>query len=254
MKKVICPVDFSETSINALEFAVRFCEALTMELHMVHITREDEEEATIKLEALKDEISKETSLEIHHKLITGKVANAIVKYADQEDVSYIIMGTSGARDVEEAYIGSNTVQVLEHSTKNVYCIPSKARFHGIRHIVYATNLITEDIRKIQLVCALASEMNAFVKVVHVHHKLNEKKFEKFRDELKDAVYYSRLTVESFYYDGDVEHGIDTYMNEKEADLLALSSYHRKGIEQLFHRSVTKRLSYMIDYPLIVYKI
>lgn len=258
MKEIVCPVDFSTTSLNALEYATKITEVLRLKLVLLHIHMDEEKENINRLNALKDEIQKTSDILVFTEEINGNnVAKEIIDYAELHGASYIVMGTAGAHDIEEAFVGSTTVHVLENSSRNIVCIPRNASFNSIRTFVYATDYLPEDIRKIQLLCTKAESLGARVKVIHVTSKLTKQvsfKFDNFAENIQESVFYKKLSFELVHFKGDVEHGLDKYMDENDADMLALSSRHRTGLVQFFHSSVTKKLSYMVNYPIMVFKV
>src|SRR5690606_32255094 len=107
---ILCPTDFSECSLNAIEYAAKLGEKFEANLVIFHVPdREDyaklfsknaEEEnflmfARIKLENLVSEVEKES---MPHGLKScvgiiqeGKTVNTIVEYADRHAVELIVM-------------------------------------------------------------------------------------------------------------------------------------------------------------------
>ena len=59
--------------------------------------------------------------------------------------------------------------------------------------------------------------------------------------------YSYTIVES----QSVFEGIQTYIKKHDIDLLSIVTSHRGFVEDLFHKSLTKRLVFQLDIPLLV---
>ena len=75
----------------------------------------------------------------------------------------------------------------------------------------------------------------------------------FKEELDGFVNCEKITFEKKTYSDNITLGIDSYMMEEKSDVLAILMEKRNIIDRLFHKSVTKELSYLMDFPLLVYK-
>ncbi|HRP95165.1 MAG TPA: universal stress protein [Rhodocyclaceae bacterium] len=132
--KVLVPVDFSERSTAAIEFARNVApEAELVLLHAYEVPYEGQlrlagvEEAKVvelrksaREESLKrlDRLIDETGLSgatVRRVLVQGQPASGIVEQARVLDCDLIAMGKQGLRMIEELVLGSVTRRVLEHA-------------------------------------------------------------------------------------------------------------------------------------------
>lgn len=130
IKKVLCPVDFSEFSKKAFEYALSLSTHYKAQLYVQHVIepvtvlftyenlpgwrevyaefRAGAEEALEKLIASGDgqQVRPKTVLQV------GDPADTILKFAQKEVVDLIVMGTHGRRGLDRLVTGSVTERVL----------------------------------------------------------------------------------------------------------------------------------------------
>lgn len=278
MNKILCPIDFSEASLNALEYAARIGEQHHADLVLLYVFTEEEHSALLnknednsfeawkkrveeKLEGLANEVKatsmKKGLISCHYLLKQGNLVNTIKETTEALKANLIVMGTTGVSDVTEAYMGSNTVQTIQRTNCPVLCVPERAVYKKFKKVVYATDFQEEDKRAIMQLLAFVAPFDAHVDILHVSHnaKLFEKiVYEDFKRELKSYVSYDKLTFSMKVYEDKVNLGIDSYMIAQDAELLVLLTKERNFFEKLFTSSLSQRMSYFVDYPLLIYKI
>ena len=277
MQKILCPIDFSNTSLNALEFAARIGEKHQATLTLLYIFTEEEHKVLLrsnkdvsfdewrlkteeKLQGLIDEV-KATSLkkglrDCRFMLKQGDLVKGMKEAVAESGAHIIVMGTTGVSDITEAYVGSNTVQVIQKTTCPVLCVPEKASYKKFKKVVYATDYQEEDRRAVAQLLDFIAPFDAEVNVVHVtHHNrlFDQAIYEDFKHELKSYINYDKLTFTVEVYEEEINLGIDRYMIEQNAELLVLLTQERTFFEKLFTQSLSKRMSYFVDYPLLIYK-
>ncbi len=278
MKRLLCPIDFSEVSLNALEFAVAIGEKENSNLTLLNVfTPKDfnnilasdhvKEEynqllelAESKLKAISKEIlniSKKKGLaSCDYNLKSGKMVDVITEFANEGKCQLIVIGTTGHSAYERKYLGGKAEQIIQHTHCSVLCVPENHTFHGIKKIVYATDYQEEDKLAIQQLAALAKVLNAEVEVLHVSHHddtIDKAIYEEFKGELMSFVHYKKITFNRVVFK-HVAQGLDEYMKETDADLLVLLNKKLNFIRSLFHRSLTQHLDKFTDYPLMILKL
>ncbi|MFB6082958.1 MAG: universal stress protein [Halorientalis sp.] len=131
-KRILVPVDGSEQSREACDFAVReHPEAEFVLLHVINPTEagysagasfpaaaeEWYEHATEDAQALLDEMVDDwPDAEMETDTVVGKPARAIVEYAAEHDVDRIVMGSHGRSGVTRILLGSVAENVVRNAT------------------------------------------------------------------------------------------------------------------------------------------
>lgn len=282
MKKIICPIDFSSNSLNAIEFAVKIAEKHQSRLTLLHIFTEEEfnraayskkmrEEynpddfdnitgfAEEMLKNLSEEINKYSKrkglFHCDYLFDYGPLRDQLIHYADQYNYQLIVMGTTGVSDVTEAYAGSNTIKVIEKSDKPVMVIPQKAEYKDFNKIIYASDYQEEDKLALQQLIAFSLPFNAEVEVLHIAHsdkQSEEALFNEFKEDIESFVKYKKLKFAKKINE-EPYIGIDEHTLEVNADMLVLLTRNKSLMEKLFLTSTTKNLSYFAVYPILVFK-
>ena len=279
MNSILCPVDFSGTSINALEFAAKIGEQHNSKIELLYVFNEKEfnkllgedlkslsykqllAKAENRLDKLVENIRKESIprglVKADYEVSLGKLNEAIIDRAKTGKHQLIVMGTNGVSDIREAVVGSNTIQVIDKADCPVICVPNNAVYNGFRNIVYATDYQEEDKLAIQQVVAFATAYNSRIHILHVSHNdeiIEKAVYNDFIEELTSFIRYDKVSFEHKVVKSDVSRGIEEYMNEKNAELLVVLRKNRNFFENLVHRSITRKLSYLTDHPLLAVKL
>ncbi|MEM9829552.1 MAG: universal stress protein [Bacteroidota bacterium] len=283
MNRILCPVDFSECSLNALEFAAKIGATHRASLTLIHVFTEKEFGEALSSEKLPDQykqsdidnlvgyaedllqqLSREVlRIEKRHGLSDcnyhfayGPLEQQITDHARINQYSMIVMGTSGVKDIFEEYVGSNTVKTIEHASCPVLCVPTEATYQKPKKVMYATNYQEEDTEALARLGLFAEPFGAELHVVHLcHHKSLSQKatHQAFQRKITEALPDTNLLFEELEYEEDVAHGIDQYAIEQNMDMVALL-YHRQNLlERWLEGSTVRDISYFATYPLLVYR-
>jgi nucleotide-binding universal stress UspA family protein len=136
MRKILCPVDFSEISRKALNAAMGLADAFSAKLNVIYVSPDYlirkmriEEERDKAAKALReraedklDDFLRGFILKETGRVEEGEPASAIVSFAEREDVDLIVMGARGLGFIQGMLIGSVTDAVLKSSSCPVFVI------------------------------------------------------------------------------------------------------------------------------------
>jgi nucleotide-binding universal stress UspA family protein len=276
MNKILCPIDFSRTSVNALEYATRIAERFNSTIILLNVFTEKEfnkvyEEESLmksykellamannKISALAQEVNKDLgngAVRCEGRVVMSHLMDGILELIQEEHIDLVVMGTTGVSQYTTGFVGSNTIKVIEKTDVPVLCVPQGASFEGFNKIVYASAFQEEDKIALQEVISFATMFDARVNVLHISSKENlyeEAEFKSAVEDLGTFVQYSKLKFERKVY-SDVTAGLETYMDDEDGDLLVLLTRHRNFFESIVHKSVTRKLSFITHNPLLILK-
>jgi nucleotide-binding universal stress UspA family protein len=164
------------------------------------------------------------------------------------------MGTHGASGIGEFLIGSNAASVMENSTIPVMAIPDKAKFNGMKTIVFAADYGNHNFNHMHFLIDFAKCFDAEIIMLHITSGKIEDNFE----DLEIGRFKERIIKESGYKnisyrlleDKDVFHGMNLYLDQFPPDLLAMSMHDRTLAQRIFGRSLTKRMAYHSHVPVL----
>ncbi|MFP4092403.1 MAG: universal stress protein [Cyclobacteriaceae bacterium] len=282
MNKILCPVDFSDASLNAVEFATRIAEQHKATLTLIHVFTEQEfGEALSKgafqarykqsdidnllgaaeemLKSMADEIyriSKSRGMQAcDYHFTYGPLERQITQFANEHHYKLIVMGTTGVVDVMEKYIGSNTVRTISRAHCPVMCVPTAAAYRKIKKIAFASDYQEEDKNVLNELVSFAMVTEAEIHVVHVAQQDNdmeEAMYREFEDTTRTYLDYPLLKF-SVEYNPDPSHGLDSYVLREKCDLLAVLYQRKNFFQKLLDESTTKDITYFASYPVMVFK-
>jgi len=137
---IVVPTDFSELSQAALPWARRMAEQMQAEIHCVYVVEEPHIYATLDMGPVPipsvEELTRsaEKRMEafssanlkglgkVSTKVIVGRPAEEVVRYAKEHQAALIIMTTHGYSGVKHVLLGSTTEAVLRHAACPVLSI------------------------------------------------------------------------------------------------------------------------------------
>ncbi len=274
MNNILCPIDFSDASINALEFAVKIAEVHSSTVKLIHVITEEEYADELrfgdksgyeeienkfkqKLKTISEEINKSQSSRYdicNCEVVKGKLIDRIKELIKQYKISLVVMGTSGVGDIKEARIGSNTSQVVENTSVPILCVPKTATYTGFSYIIYGSEFDEEDRTYLQPILNFATAFDSRIYVVHISSgskKLDESDYLDYVNDVRSYFVYEKLSFEQFTTDSDTAIALEHVLNKHNANLLILVHKNRNFMNSLFHKSLTKKMSYMTNFPLLV---
>jgi universal stress protein A len=128
IKKIICPVDFSELSRKALQYSNEFARLSNAKVFLVGVIENDptityshglekeRAESDQKLLALIEE-EKMAGIVADYVIYEGFAEECILDYAKRQEADLIIMGSHGRRGLKRMILGS----VAEHVIRRAPC-------------------------------------------------------------------------------------------------------------------------------------
>jgi nucleotide-binding universal stress UspA family protein len=275
--KILCPVDDSTASLNAVEYASKLATLVRAEVVLLQVIKEpvmlpvglerrhviegatSTEEAVQKklneyCELVSDQYGIRCSSVVRHS--GPNVDKMIADEIEAMKYSMVVMGTNGADGLRQFYFGTHTYHVLRQISQPIVVVPENCKFREIKKIVIASDYEEAVLTTMKNVLSLTKPFNSHLTFLHVSHEDTEISRSVFRS-LKNTYEDSKeLDLRRMDFvrkvNDDTARGVHEFMHETGADLLILLHSNYSFSEKLFHRSVAKDLSIMAYYPMIVY--
>ncbi len=276
MNKILCPVDFSEVSLNAIEFAVEVGKKFQSRITLLHVFVEKDFNKAIgavgkgktfkelmaiantKLKNMVATINEQSKGEgidfCDYYMEMGELVDKVKEVAIDENYDLIVMGTTGVSKSNGIFFGSNTEEVIDIIRKPILCIPQNASFSKFKKIVYGSDFLVEDRDAIQEVISFATMFDARINVLHLNLSDSDKEYKAFVEDLKSFIQYNKISFTNRKHKGDLGTGINEYVEQEKADLLVVFKRKRNIVESISSKSLPKILSYSTDKPLLVLKL
>jgi nucleotide-binding universal stress UspA family protein len=257
MHRVIIPVDFSDTALNAARFVGLMLagkkDALAILYHNFKDSQDDEM-CRNYLESLK--------MELHHKgdlnveCVTemgGDLIENLSRLAQTRTATLIAMGITGRTAMGQKLIGSNTLKMVDKSLIPVLIIPSDASFTGINHVAFASDF--KDVERTTPAAFITSVLEMFNPVLHIvnvdpnHYvsitdecKAEKEKLQQIFKNYSPEFYF--LAMNDFY------DAMDNFVKDYNIDMLVTVPRRHNNSNNLFRSTHTKRLAYHSNIPLM----
>lgn len=272
MKKILFPTDFSEVANNAFVHALEFAKIVNGELLLLHTFELPivdnqfipdnyynifDSLQLAQFDMFKEEIPKLRELakkrnldhiKLSHKLMDGDLIFAIKQVVKEENIDFIVMGTSGVSGWESFFIGSNTGSVVSAVGVPVLCVPVDAQYDKIKNIGFTTRFRDKDKKSLKQVIKIAKKTLANVKCLYVKTSksdvseatINEWKTEFETEPVKFSIVNSDLVKET----------ILDFISHKNIDVLAMITHKRNFFSELFNPSLTQKIANISIVPVL----
>ena len=126
LRKILVPVDFSEHSRKAVEYAIAFAKQFGADLNLVHVVRpypvgpemapvdiESIQDAKTELETMRKQVAE--TVHCQASLRTGDPCFEVISAARQLDVDLIILSTHGRTGLAHLVLGSTAEKLVRHA-------------------------------------------------------------------------------------------------------------------------------------------
>jgi nucleotide-binding universal stress UspA family protein len=272
---ILCPIDFSNCALNALEYAAKLGERYRARLIILHVlNREDyrklaplDEDGKYqtdfvaqKLKSLQEAVLKESAslglLSCEAIILEGPIVEGTLAYAKKITADLLVVGTEGVNDFKEQVFGSRSSQMVLEAEQDILVVPRKVYFRHPRKLVYASDYLEEDKLAIQKVVELASFFNSEIDIVHVssNHRLIDKALhQSMVNEIKPFVKYDKANYVLKTFRDDLALGLENYLQLAKGDVLVTLSKKKDFFDKVFSNNLSRKMSYFITKPLWVIK-
>jgi nucleotide-binding universal stress UspA family protein len=275
MKKILVPVDFSDTALGAFFFAQQLAQKMEASIDVVHIydgSINTNQELTFQLVKGKDEVLLDR-LDRFINLPPAEGAVAVAQNVNKytylayntsaklaklsKDYNWVVMGMTGKHKVEKKWIGSIASYVAQHAYCPVFLIPNGHQYQPVHQIVYAQNWESIDDQILHSVIAFSELVQAKIHFVHVNEQSEEldlstteqTALEEFLDLTAPDLNYQTATVDS----SSPQKALTHYLKTQSANLLVLVNRQHGLLDNLLRRSLTKEMTLAAETPLLIYR-
>ncbi|MEQ1734178.1 MAG: universal stress protein [Bacteroidia bacterium] len=268
MISILVPLDFSDVSTNALNYAADLATDINANIVLLHVDSIQQysneynvmaytvnDSIKINLERLNEkatQLKKETSFtgEITCCAEAGNLSSTINDYITTKAITYIVMGITGHNtEIGKALIGSTAVSISKESSIPVFIIPTNYRYKKIHSIAYASDI--KDANNLVKIKSIANLFNAELSVLHVipeDHLIDK---EEAKEELYIEQKLEHTDHKTFILSNDnVSEALLHFVNTHNVDIIVMQQKEYSFLHKLLYVSTTKELAFKTTVPLL----
>jgi nucleotide-binding universal stress UspA family protein len=270
MKKLVVPVDFSLTSVNAAAFAGNLAIFYGAEIWLYHAyempvgfgevswplfdASESQSAAEHELQMLKETVqgNLRSKVNFNTRAQIAPFAEGLADFCDEIQPDIVVMGLSGKDALTKLIVGSNTIRVIHDLKYPVLVVPPKASFAPVIKIGFACDYKKmEEKTPVDLLKKILNDFDADLYILNVDH--ND---EHVDDDVMDGSIVARRLFKEInpVYDSieseSVTEGLNKYADEKGLDWIVVIPKKHTLLQKMFSRSHSKDLLYHTHLPVL----
>jgi len=281
MKHLLVPIDFSEYAYNACQYALQLAsryKAMVTVFHSYHIPIVDplmpseylsdlaesaEKEVNANMEKLLRQLKEYVAshhlgpLEIKSHVTMGFAVDEIILAAEKLTPDLIVMGRRYTEGMTKILLGSITSTIVEKAHLPVLVVPENVSAEKpITDVLYASEFDEADQRTLAKVLEFAKPLEAKVHCVHVDvlkkgeadskEKLEELENLYSEEKIRGNILFKNITSEN------TVDGLLSYVDANHISVMAMLTHKRSFFMKLFDRSLTQKVAFRSNIPLLVY--
>ncbi len=143
IQKILCPIDFSPPSRNALRYANEFAKAMNAKITVMHVIQPQPIAADVNVPYIPPEVEMEQAAKddmahlvreivsegvlVEQVLAFGLPSDCVIAQAKKENADVIILGTHGRSGISRLLMGSTAESVIRHAACPVLVVKAEEK-------------------------------------------------------------------------------------------------------------------------------
>ncbi len=239
MNQIVVGVDFSKTSLVALEYAICIANKTNKDLLLVNVAKKGDFETFVKIDDKSPKKEKENNLDdlvekykdkvngkIEYAIREGKIYEELSNQAKYSDAWLIITGAHGLSGFDELWVGNNTYKIMSHAHCPVIAVRQGCDANkGPQNIILPIDSTLETIQKVKFTAEFAKIFDSTIHLLSLYSSLIPHVEEKVNLNTREAVEEIKKTGVKFIQEKAVSENITDsaieYAKEKDGDLISI---------------------------------
>ena len=284
MKKILFTTGYSHSSKNTWQYALRLAQHFGAQISLMHVYEGHsfslmpgndflDEDMTVNFDELYEAERKEQRLKLDefvtlntprmflsvpmNFIVTlGEVAAAILREEQENQYDLIILGTTKSNKASDVLFGNTALKIISRAYTPIFLVPPMAKYTGVEKIVYATNFESGDFEALSQLMEWTQAFNAQIHLLHIHNKTYEathaaNRMRRLVEAFQEEKAAGMMTTQVM--EGNVAKSIANYLEQSEADMIALTTHNRGFFARLFDPSITNQIAAEALVPVLIFK-
>jgi len=167
--KLVIPIDFSNASREAIQYATNLSNNDKDQIILVHVLHDSsEKDAKNKLNELVKEELNSFKGATRTAVITGEVEDDIGAFAEAEKANFIVMGVH-ENTFFDKLLGSRAMNIIEYTKVPFITVQEGSKFEKIEKIAMTIDLDNDSIQVVKAAASLAQNLGAKLLLVAGDH-------------------------------------------------------------------------------------
>ncbi len=285
MIRILVPVDFSDYAFNALKYALKLGEEMPSEIMLTHCFPEVFDEKDIEVpegtldigkiiqqkreserKAIEEIIEKtkagfnenqrkNISLKLYFEI--GYAEDILLNLSSELSPDVIVMGTKSKGETIKELLGSVTSDVVRKAPVPVLTIPSESNINlnRINNILFITDFSGTDYKSLHKLILLITPFKTLIHCIKVNtstpDKWDKDKMNKFGGYCA-TTYRNHSIKTGILYGENFINTLDKFIKDNSIDIIAMTRRKRNIISSLFHPSISRKILFHTNIPLLVF--
>ncbi len=276
MKTILIPIDFSDTSLKALEVGATIAKRINAKINLIHMAGLEEglnEKNTGFEQAIyySKVVGKKFEEIIKEPYLNGVIVEPLLKkHLDFKEVSdlaldinasLIVMGSNGSKGLTEILKGSNTEKVVRYSETPVLVVKNNDINFAPERILFVSDFKLESVKAYHRMIEIATLLNARIEFLYVNLPGDQFKSTtqmdevllKFFQEVKHPDAIQAIKTVNRLADYSVEQGAINFASLSAIDIIAIPTHGRTGISHFLQGSISEDIANHALMPVLTVK-
>lgn len=263
----LVPVDFSDNSLKALDFAKALASPKVDRITLVHVietqydfasqveyfTKQQREQSNKRGKELLAQHG-DSKISLKFRLAEGNPSLQITQWATKQKIDLIVMGTKGASGITKMLIGTVAASVIREARCPVLVLPATASETNLHQFVLGLEFADHEPPLLNWIAIQVKKWKGRLQVVHVRstEKLG------FKQEILElgmknylSKKYPSLKPEFFILPGQNPAKTLSSHMESQPGILVMCHAKQGFLEELFTKSDSIQMAFQTKTPLLV---
>ncbi|WP_317897682.1 universal stress protein [Aurantibacillus circumpalustris] len=265
IKKILCPIDFSDAAINAVSYAAKVAQTFKAELILLNVratarvggpgsskdyadTLQKSEET---LNALVKEVNKAYRISCTREVkLTMQDFNEVIGDTAGED-TLIVIGSNGADTISQDIFGSNTYRIVKRAKCPVWLVPEKWEYGTPDNLlfIFSNDGINDELKNARPFLEIFRSDLTFLKIgksVLTNIDIARLK-EDFRKRVPEETH---ITIDSTTAENIAEKILERAFRGKIS--LLIICYHRKTFLKICKKDIVRSITKQPFLPMLIF--
>lgn len=275
VKRILCPVDFSDSSKQAFAYAKQLSENFKAKLHILHVAPEPPEYYNYLLpeyegfshqkqpsaEERMNSFLADWKSDYRKEIRTGTPYKEILRMGKKVKYDLIVMGAKGVSPLTPRLVGGTADRVVRGARCPVITVRNHPEFK-ISRVLFPTDFSTESLRAGRQAARMAEQFGATLYILHVielgdpHDEAMFKRLEgKLLKKMKLGEKIKGVEVKKAVR-RNIEAGaeIAVFAKEENIDLIVMTTHGRSGVSRILLGSVAEKVVHLAPCPVMTVRV